>query len=268
VTEVDLNGKTALVTGASGGLGIAIARALHGRGATVKLSARRAEVMQELANELGERAEVLPADLSSADDVRRLADEAGAVEVLVANAGVPGTGELGEYSPEQIDRVLDVNLRSPVHLTHALLPGMLERRSGHLIYVSSLSGKVASPRASLYNATKFGLRAFAHAMHEDLRGTGVTCTSINPGFIEDAGMWADSGVQAPPGSGSRKPDDVANAVLKALDKNPHDVDVAGFVPRSGGWLYGAAPGLVQAIQRRSGGDRLTAELAEGQKSKR
>jgi short-subunit dehydrogenase len=234
----------------------------------VKLTARRAELMQELAGELGERAQVLPADLSDADDVRRLAEEAGAVDVLVANAGVPGTGELVEYEPEQIDRVLDVNLRSPIHLTHALLPGMLERRDGHLIYISSLSGKVASPRAALYNATKFGLRAFAHAMHEDLRGTGVGCTSVNPGFIEEAGMWADSKVQAPAGAGSRKPEDVAAAVLKALDKNRYDIDVAGLVPRSGGWIYGAAPALVQAIQRRSGGDALTADLAEAQKAKR
>jgi short-subunit dehydrogenase len=200
--------------------------------------------------------------------VRRLASEAGDVDVLVANAGIPGTGELTEYTPEQVDRVLDVNLASAVHLTHALLPRMLERGSGHLVYVSSLSGKVVSPRAALYNATKFGLRAFAHALHEDLLGTGVTSTSVNPGFIEDAGMWADSKIKAPPGSGSRRPEDVAAAVLKALDKNPHDLDVGGFVPRSAGWLYGMAPGMVHAMQRRVGGAKIGAELAEAQKGKR
>jgi short-subunit dehydrogenase len=265
---MDLSGKTALITGASGGLGNAIARAVHGRGAAVKLTSRRAEVMEELASELGDRAEFVPADLSDADDVRRLVREVGDVDVLVANAGLPGTGGLVEYSPEQIDRVLDVNLGAPVHLTHALLPGMLERGSGHLVYISSISGKVASPRASLYNATKFGLRGFSLSLHDELRGTGVGCTTIFPGFITDAGMFADSKLDAPPGSGPRKPQDVADAVLKALDKNPREIDVAGIVPRSGGWLLGVAPGLVSALQRRAGGDETTAELAEAQKAKR
>jgi uncharacterized protein len=224
--------------------------------------------MQELADELGERAHVLPADLSSSDDVRRLAGEAGDVDVLVANAGIPGTGKLTEYTPEQVDRVLDVNLNSVVHLTHALLPRMLERGSGHLVYVSSMSGKVASPRSSLYNATKFGMRGFAHAVHEDLRGTGVGCTVVLPGFIDEAGMWADGGLKTPPGSGGKKPEDVAAAVMKAIDKNPHEIVVSGFIPRVGGALYGLAPSLVQGMQRRGGGEKTVEQLAEAQKTKR
>jgi short-subunit dehydrogenase len=145
---------------------------------------------------------------------------------------------------------------------------MLERDSGHLIYVSSISGKVVSPRASLYNATKFGLRGFSLSLHDELRNTGVGCTTIFPGFIEDAGMWADSEMTAPAGSGTRKPHHVADAVLKALRKNPREIDVAGVVPRSGGWLLGIAPGLVSSLQRRAGGEKTTAELAEAQKSKR
>ncbi|HEX8054828.1 MAG TPA: SDR family NAD(P)-dependent oxidoreductase [Thermoleophilaceae bacterium] len=265
---MNLSGKTTLITGASGGLGNAIARALHSRGAIVKLTSRRAEVLEALAGELGDRAEVLPADLSSADDVRRLASEAGAVDILIANAGLPGTGRLGEYEPEQIDRVLDVNLGSAIHLTHALLPRMLERRSGHLIYVSSMSGKVASPRASLYNATKFGLRGFSLAMHDDLRGTGVGCTTIFPGFILDAGMFADSKLEAKPGSGPRRTEDVTDAVLRALAKNPYEIDVAGFVPRSGGWLTGMAPALVSALQRAAGGEKAAEDLAGTQLDKR
>ena len=265
---MDLHDKTALVTGASGGLGDAIARALHGRGATVGVSARRTELLEKLAGELGDRIRVLPADLSEADDVRRLADQAGAVDVLVANAGIPGTGQLEEYTPEQIDRVLDVNLRSAVHLTNALLPGMLERRRGHLVYISSMSGKVASPAASLYNATKFGLRGFSLALHEDLRGSGVGCTTVFPGFIQDAGMWADAELKTPPGSGIRRPVDVADAVLKAIDKNPHEIDVSGPLPRIGAWLTGAAPAAVAAVQRLGGGSKVSADLAEAQRDKR
>jgi NADP-dependent 3-hydroxy acid dehydrogenase YdfG len=265
---MDLNGKRALVTGATGGLGPAIARALHAEGATVLVTGRRAELLDELTSELGGRAEALPADLQSAEHVAGLAERAGSVDVLVANAGVPGTGALGEYETEQIDRVIDVNLRSVIHLTHALLPAMLERDSGHLVYISSISGKIASPRASLYNATKFGLRGFSLSLHDELRKTGVGCTTIFPGFIEDAGMWADSQITAPAGAGARKPDDVARAVLRAIAKNPREIDVAGVLPRSGGWLLGIAPGLVSALQRMGGGDRTTAELAEAQKVKR
>jgi short-subunit dehydrogenase len=262
------HGATALVTGATGGLGSAIARALHADGATVLLTGRRAELLEELAGELGERARPMPADLTSADDVRRLADEAGAVDVLVANAGLPGSGQLGDYTPEQVDRVLDVNLRSAIHLTHALLPGMLERRRGHLVYVSSMSGKVATPGASLYNATKFGLRGFSLALHEDLRGTGVGCTTVFPGFIQDAGMWAHTKLETPPGSGIRRPADVADAVLKAIRKNPYELDVSGPLPRVGAWFTGVAPALVAAVQRMGGAHEVSSQLAEAQRDLR
>ncbi|HEX8744860.1 MAG TPA: SDR family oxidoreductase [Thermoleophilaceae bacterium] len=265
---MDLTGKRALVTGATGGLGQTIARALHAGGATVVLSGRRAELLEQTVSELGERAEALPADLASDDDVRGLGERAGAVDVLVANAGLPGSGELLEYTPEQIDRVIDVNLRSAIHQTRALLPAMLERGSGHLIYISSISGKVASPAASLYNATKFGLRGFSLAMHEELLGTGVGCTTIFPGFISDAGMWADTDLKPPPGAGTRTPQDVADAVMKALRKNPREIDVASVMLRSGGWFNGFAPGLVAAIQRSGGGGEVSTGLAEAQKSKR
>ena len=265
---MELGGRTALVTGATGGIGKAIARALHERGATVKVSGRREDVLRQLAGELGDRVDVLPADLSSSEESRRLAADAGDVDVFVANAGIPGTGRLEEYTEEQIDRVLDVNLRAPVHMTHALLPGMLERGSGSLIYISSISGKVASNNASLYNATKFGLRGFSLALHEDLRATGVGVTCVFPGFISDAGMWADSELKAPPGTGTRTPAQVADAVLKAIDKNPREIDVAGLMLRFGGRISGAAPGLMAGIQRMGGGQKTADALADAQREKR
>jgi short-subunit dehydrogenase len=265
---VEPRGATALITGATGGLGSAIARALHAQGATVLLSGRRAELLEELVGELGDRARSLPGDLSDADDVRRLADEAGRVDVLVANAGLPGSGQLGEYTPEQIDRVIDVNLRSAIHLTHTLLPGMLERRHGHLVYISSMSGKVASAGAALYNATKFALRGFSLALHEDLRGTGVGCTTVFPGFIQDAGMWAQAELETPPGSGIRRPSDVADAVVKAIRKNPYELDVSGPLPRVGAWLTGGMPAVVAAAQRLGGANEVSAQLAERQRDLR
>jgi len=265
----DLSGQTALVTGATGGLGTAIARALHEQGATVKLSGRRTEVLESLAAELGERAEPLPADLSKREEVAALAERAGAVDVLVANAGLGGAGPLPDYTLEEAERVLDVNLRAAVHLTHALLPGMLERRRGHLVYISSIAGKAAAVGASLYSATKFGLRGFALALHEDLRDSGVGVTAICPGFIAEAGLWGDTGLEMPRGTGRlRTPDDVAKAVLKGIATGRPEIDVAPIVQRSGGWFTGFAPRLVAASVRRAGGAKLSADLADAQREKR
>jgi short-subunit dehydrogenase len=265
----DLSGQTVLLTGATGGLGKAIARALHEQGAEVQLSGRRADVLESLSAELGERVQILPADLSNPEEVAALAERAGAVDVLVANAGLGGAGPLPDYTLEEATRVLDVNLRAAVQLTHALLPGMLERRRGHLVYMSSIVGKTPGGGASLYAATKFGLRGFALALHEDLRDTGVGATAICPGFIAEAGLWGDTGLKAPRGGGRlRTPDDVAAAVLKGIATGRSEIDVAPIVQRSGGWLTGFAPGLVAATMRLAGGARLSAALADAQREKR
>src|SRR3954469_15689924 len=133
----------ALVTGATGGIGRAVAHALHARGATVVLTGRRVDVLDEIARELGDRVEVVGADLANAPDVERLGERRD-VDVLVANAALPAAGRLQTFSAHDLDRAIDVNVRAPMQLTLALLPGMLERGSGHLVYVSSLAGKVAS----------------------------------------------------------------------------------------------------------------------------
>ena len=132
------------------------------------LSGRREGALDELAASLGDRAEVLVADLAERDAPARLAEAAGAVDVLVANAALPASGRVEDFDHDQIDRALDVNLRAPIQLTRALLPGMLERGRGHVVFVSSLSGKAASPRSGIYSATKFGLRGFAGGLREDV----------------------------------------------------------------------------------------------------
>ncbi len=150
---LDLGGRRVLVTGASGGIGMAVAQSLHRRGATVVVTARRRGLLDRLCGELGDRAEALPADLSDAADVAALAERAGDIDVLVANAGLSASGPLLSFEPEQIDRALDVNLRAPLQLARALTPAMVERGAGHLVFVSSLSGKTASPGSALYSAT-------------------------------------------------------------------------------------------------------------------
>src|SRR5262245_54759472 len=140
---MELRGRAALVTGATGGLGQAIARRLRAEGCTLTLTGRRADVLEAVAAEV--EAKALVADLSEAKDVERVANECVGVEVLVANAGLPGNGLLEEYSVEQIDRALDVNLRSAIVLARLLGEGMLVRGEGHIVLVSSLSGKATSP---------------------------------------------------------------------------------------------------------------------------
>jgi short-subunit dehydrogenase len=265
---VELNGARVLVTGATGGIGQAIARAVHERGAHVLVTGRRREVLDSLASELADRVEPLPADLSSADDVRALVERAGRVDVLVANAALPGSGRLDDYSPDEIDRAIDVNLRAPMQLARALAPPMVERGAGHITFISSLSGKVANAHASIYNATKFGLRGFGFALHDELRGTGVGATTVFPGFIAEAGMFAESGTKLPPGVGMRKPEQVADAVVKGIEKDRAEIDVAPVGLRLGGWLFGVSPSLVAAMQRRLGGDKVGEQLAEGQRDKR
>jgi len=264
----DLDGARALVTGATGGIGDAIARALHARGAHVLVSGRRKEVLDSLVADLGDRAEALPADLCSADDVRSLVDRAGRVDVLVANAALPGSGRLDSYSPDEIDRALDVNLRAPMQLARALAPAMVERGSGHVVFISSLSDKVANAHASIYNATKFGMRGFGFALADELRDTGVGVTTVFPGFIADAGMFAEAKVELPPGVGTRTPDQVAQAVIKGIEKNRAEIDVAPVGLRLGGWLFGASPSLVSAVTRKLGGQKVGAALGEGQRDKR
>jgi short-subunit dehydrogenase len=265
---VDLNGSRVLLTGATGGIGHAIARALHARGAELILTGRKVEVLDELTSELGDRVEAKPLDLADADAVHSFAAAVGAVDVLVANAGLPGTGQITDYSSEQIDRVVDVNLRSPIHLTHALLPGMLERGRGHLVYISSISGKVATAHSSLYNATKFGLRGFSFAMHEDLRGSGVGATTVFPGVVADAGMWADGGLDLPKGVKASKPESVAEAVITGIEKDKPEINVANPIERLGGVLAGPAPRLVSFINRHAGTNELAEALAERQVEKR
>jgi short-subunit dehydrogenase len=263
-----LGGRRALVTGASGGIGQAIARELHLRGATVLLSSRRADVLAGLRDELGERAEVLPGDLTDRDEVAALAGRAGEVDLLVSSAGLPASGPLLSFEPDQIDRALDVNLRAPMQLTLALVPGMLERGRGHVVFISSTSGKVASPGSSLYSGTKFGLRGFAFGVREDLHGTGVGVTTVFPGFIREAGMFHDTGVRLPPYVGTRTPEQVASAVIKGVESGRAEIDVAPLSMRAGGWISGAAPTAIAAIQRRLGGGRISVAIGDAQRDKR
>lgn len=263
---MQISGSTVLLTGATGGIGQAIARSLAARGATLILTGRRTEVLEPLAAELGARA--LPVDLSDPAAVDRLLANAGEVDILVANAALPASGTLDSFSAQEIDRALDVNLRAPMVLARALSPAMARRGGGHLLFMSSLSGKAATAGASVYNASKFGLRGFADALRAELRDSGVGVSVVFPGFIRDAGMFADADVELPAGVGTRSPEDVAQAVVSAIERNRRAVDVAPLPMRAGTILGAVAPDLAAGLARRLGSDDLTRKVAAGQREKR
>ena len=266
---MELAGRSALLTGATGGLGRAIAAALAGRGATLLLSGRKADALEALAAELpGDGHRALPADLAEPGAAEKLAAEAGEVDVLVANAGLPGTGRLTDFSAERMTGTLRVNLEAPMLLARALEPGMLERGSGHMVFIASLSGKSPTPLSSVYNATKFGLRGFALGLRADLDPHGIGVSIVSPGTIREAGMYADSGAPPITGLGTGSPQQVADAVLRAIERNKVEVSVAPIQQRLLAHFALTSPGVAVKVASGDAGQKAAATVAKGQSDKR
>jgi short-subunit dehydrogenase len=268
---VELEGKRVLLSGATGGIGRAIAEELAGHGAKLVLSSRRKAELEELARSLpggARRHTVIVSDLAKAGAAGRLVKAAGNVDILVANAALPATGRLESFSTNELSRALRVNFESPIAMARALAPKLAERGEGHLVFISSLSGKVSSPRSSVYNATKFGLRGFAFGLREDLYPSGVGVSIVSPGFVREAGMFADSGAKPPPGLGTTTPRKVAKAVTRAIRRNRSEITVAPRRQRLLTEIGYRHPEFAGRMQRRGGADRIAKRLAEGQADKR
>jgi len=184
----DLSGKKALVTGATGGIGMTIAKALHAQGAEVGLSGTREAVLQELANELGERAHVLPCNLADPESVAALAKNAeeamGGVDILVNNAGLTRDTLAMRMKDEDWQLVLDVNLSAGFKLIRALLKGMMKRRSGRVIGITSIVGVTGNPGQANYAASKAGMIGMSKALAQEVASRGITINCVAPGFIE------------------------------------------------------------------------------------
>jgi short-subunit dehydrogenase len=262
---VRLKGARVLLTGANGGLGHAIARAMHAAGASLTLTGRRADALEPLANELS--AATVVADLASATDVHRVMDEAGRVDVLIANAALHGSGYVLDYTEEEIDQVLGVNLRAPIVMARHAALQMRERGSGHIVLIGSLSSKAASEQSAMYNATKFGLRGFAHGLRQDLHGTGVGVSIVLPGFVSDAGMFANTGATLQRGVRAVTSRAVARGVLMAITRDRAEVSVAPPELRIGATIASIAPGFGAAVARRSGGSKMASAIASGHRAR-
>jgi short-subunit dehydrogenase len=261
-----ISGSTVLLTGATGGIGQAIAHAVTRRGGNLIITGRRADMLEQLASDTDARA--FTVDLAVPDDVERLVREAGEVDILIANAALPASGALDSFTVNEIDRALDVNLRAPIVLAHALAPRMAAKGGGHLLFMSSLLGKAAMTGSSVYSATKYGIRGFAAALRADLREAGVGVSVVFPGMVREAGMFADAKVDLPPGTGTSSPQEVADAVVSAIEKNRGEVDVAPLAMRAVSAFASLAPELAAGLTRRVGADKVSARVAEGQRDKR
>src|SRR5260221_6214567 len=186
----DLTGRRAWVTGASGGIGEAIALALHGQGATVALSGTRVAVLEDLARRLGSRAHPLAADLASAEGADTLIKAAetalGGLDILINNAGITRDGLLVRMKDEDWQQVLDVNLTAGFRLARASLRGMMKQRFGRIIGITSVVGATGNPGQANYAASKAGMAGFARALAQEVAARAITVNCIAPGFIETA----------------------------------------------------------------------------------
>lgn len=186
----ELEGKGALVTGASGGIGDAIARSLHAQGATVVLSGTRAEKLEALAADLGERAFIAPCNLSDAAAVTALPKQAeelaGTIDVLVNNAGITKDNLFMRMKDEEFDDVIAVNLKSAFMLMRGVLRGMMKRRNGRIITVTSVVGTMGNPGQGNYAASKAGLVGMSKSLAQEVASRGITVNCVAPGFIATA----------------------------------------------------------------------------------
>ena len=265
--EKQLVGSRALVTGASGGLGAAILRRLSAEGMGVVATGRRRQALEVLSGETD--ADVLVCDLADRSDLEALLEKARSVDVLVCNAALPAAGPLEDFSVEEIDRALDVNLRAPILLARAAGTAMSGRGWGHIVFISSMGAKAVGPSLGLYASTKLGLRGLSLALRQDLHTAGVGVSIIFPGPIRDAGMWADLGLPTPRGAGrSRSPEDVAGAVVRAIEQNRAEIEVASPALRLGAVVAQLRPQWLLALGRRAGADEVAAKMTAAARAQR
>jgi short-subunit dehydrogenase len=258
-----LQGRTAIVTGASRGIGAHIARALSREGVVVALVARSADAIAQLASELsqaGARAIAIGADLSDRTQLDRLLDRAhaelGPIDILVNNAGIDAMRCYPQESDAQTEEMIELDLLIPMLLTRKLLPKMLARKTGHIVNIASLAGKTAMPYCVSYSAAKAGLIGFSNSLRSELQGSGVSASVVCPGFVVSEGMFAEKqrahGLQVSPLLGTSLPQDVAAGVLLALRQDRGELVINPGPMRLMQALNQLAPEAMNWLQTRIG----------------
>jgi uncharacterized protein len=246
-------GKVAIVTGASHGIGRATAVALAARGATVVAAGLDDGALAALADDIaGSWVGIDVRDPAHADHVvKHTLDAHGRLDVVVANAGIGHAGDVADMTPERICDLVDINLRAPVLLARSALRPMLAQQSGALVFISSIAGSVLVPHESVYSATKAAVEAFAEPLREELRGTGITVSTVAPGvvatrFFDDRGEPYQRRFPRPVA-----PEAVAAAVMRSVEQGRRHTVVPrwlGIAPR----VRAIAPSLYRTLARRFG----------------
>jgi short-subunit dehydrogenase len=251
------SGKTALITGASSGIGAAAATSLAAQGLNVVLVARRQEKLEQLAREIstmGGRAMVIPADLSTPQGVEQLVrdlfQKGISVDVLVNNAGFGWYGYYADMPWETAHEMLQVNISAVIQLTRLLLPGMLERRCGHIINIGSIAGSMPNQGIAIYSASKAFLDAFTTSLHRELRGSGVQVSVVRPGpvkteFFQTARTLPEGG-SIPAERFAVSAERVSEAIVNLLDHPRRVIFVPWFLGISG-WFELAFGGLIDRL---------------------
>jgi short-subunit dehydrogenase len=277
----NLKGKHALVTGASRGIGVRIAKALAERGMNLTLVARSAEGLRRVKAELevlGVKANALPADIGKLDSLPGLVvqaqDALGPVDLLVNNAGLESIGPYQELELDEVDNIITVNLMAPMHLTHLLMPGMISRGHGHILNVASLAGLAGIAFGEPYSATKHGLVGFTRSLRASAQAAGhpIGSSVVCPGFISEVGMYADmvgeSGIAAPDSFGTSTPEQVTAACLKAVDNDLAEVLVNSKPIRPLLLLNLVSPSSAAWLADKMGAFAWSRELTEARLSSR
>lgn len=221
-----INGKYILLTGGSRGIGPIIAEALAARGANIALAARSEEGLRASATVLSKynvQTMIVPCDLSQTSEQKALIETVlekfGRIDILINNAGLEMEGAYLDLSWEEIQKTINVNQIAPMGLTYYVLPHMLDRGEGHIVQIASVAAKIGSPYAATYSGTKAGLSEWTRGLRLELEGRGVHFSTIMPGYINEVGMFAKFKVKSPALLGSTSPDKVADAIVKAIEKN-------------------------------------------------
>jgi short-subunit dehydrogenase len=255
----NLKGKNALLTGGSRGLGPVIAEAFAGEGINIALAARSEEELTKVADNLSSyniRTAAIPADITDETSLQHLVettiDTLGSIDILVNNAGIEWVSRYVSLSPEDIRRIIKTNLMGPMVLTRLALPHMLERKSGHIVTMSSLGGKKGSPYSATYAATKAGLVEWTSGLRQELKGTGVGASVICPGFVSDVGMFAVYNKRAPKIVGETTPEKVARAVIRAIEKDIQEIIVSPGAIIVMKLLDAIHPGIISTFLRYTG----------------
>jgi short-subunit dehydrogenase len=257
---MDLRDKVAIVTGASRGLGVRMAESLARKGANVALAARSADDLEATAQRvraLGVEVAVIPTDVNKRSDqknlVKQTTEQLGPPDVLVNNAGVEQLVHFHEMGLDDIENIITTNVIALEMLTRHVLPGMIERRRGHVVNIASMAGKTAVPYNTVYSSSKHAVVGFSWSLREEVRRFGVGVSVICPGFVADEGMFAAwSGGDPPKMASTVSPQDVADATVKAIEKNRAEVAVIPGLGKVSDVGYALSPDLGMSIMRKVG----------------